>query len=233
MMRNKLIIECIGTFFLCLTAILASNPLSVAAVLCAMIYMGGNISGAHYNPAVSLAVFIRRKLTIKRLLGYLSVQFFAAILAASVVGILHGHSVERSRDVVEALSESAFTGASIGWFGESIGTFILAFVVLMVATSFRTAGNSYFGFAIALTVFGVGSTFSSLSLALNPAVQIANDFVGIAGALNADDSVFKALSQEFAFLAHSLPRIIVDILFMFLGGSAAAFLFVKMFPEDN
>jgi aquaporin Z len=232
-MRNKLIIEFIGTFFLCLTAILASNPLPVAAVLCAMIYMGGNISGAHYNPAVSLAVFIRQKLTIKRLLGYIAVQLFAALLAATVVGILHGHSAERARDIVDALGEGPMSGAGIGWLGESIGTFILAFVVLMVGTARRTAGNSYFGFAIALTVFAIGSTFSSLSLALNPAVQVANDFVGLVGALNADDSVLKALSQEVAFLAHGLPRISLDILFMLLGGSAAAVLFVKMFPEDN
>jgi len=232
-MRNKLIIEFIGTFFLCLIAILASNPLPVAAVLCAMIYMGGNISGAHYNPAVSLAIFLRKKLTAKRLLGYIAVQLLAALLAATVVGILNGHSVERSKDVVEALGESAMSGAWVGWSAEALGTFILAFVVLMVATSKRTAGNSYFGIAIALTVLGIGSTFSSLSLALNPAVQVANDFVGIMGALNADDSVLKALSQEFTLLAHGLPRTALDIFFMFLGGSAAAVLFVKMFPEDN
>jgi len=232
-MRNKLIIECLGTFFICLVSVLASNPLSVAAVLCAMIYMGGNISMAHYNPAITLAFFLRKKLTIKRLFGYMAAQFLAALLAATVVGILHGHTAERSRDIVDALGESAMTGASIAWPVEFLGTFILAFVVLMVGTSRRTAGNSYFGFAIALTVFGIISTFSSLNLALNPAVQVANDTIGIIGALNADDSVLKALSQEATLLAHGLPRTVLDIFFMFLGGSAAAVLFVKMFPEDN
>jgi aquaporin Z len=232
-MRNKLIIEFLGTFFLCLAAILASNPLAVPAVLCAMIYMGGNISGAQYNPAVSLAIFLRKKLTTKRLFGYIAVQFLAAILAASIVGILHGYSAERSKEIVEALGENIFSGAGIGWFGEAAGTFILAFVVLMVGTSRRTAGNSYFGIAIAFTVFAMGSTFAPLGLALNPAVQIANETAGIMGALNADDSVIKALSQEATFLAHGLPRTALDIFFMFLGGSAAAILFVKMFPEDN
>ncbi len=232
-MRNKLIIETLGTFFICLVSILTSNPLSVAAVLCGMIYMGGNISMAHYNPAVTLAFFLRKKLTTKRLFGYMAVQFFAALLAATVVGIFHGHTAERARDIVEALGENTFSGAGIGWFGEAAGTFILAFVILMVGTSRRTAGNSYFGIAIALTVFGIISTFSSLSLALNPAVHVANEFVGLVGALNADDSVLKALSQEFTFLAHGLPRTLLDLFFMFLGGSAAAVLFVKMFPEDN
>ena len=232
-MRNKLIIETLGTFFICLVSILTSNPLSVAAVLCGMIYMGGNISMAHYNPAVTLAFFLRKKLTTKRLFGYMAVQIFAALLAATVVGIFHGHTAERARDIVEALGENTFSGAGIGWFGEAAGTFILAFVILMVGTSRRTAGNSYFGIAIALTVFGIISTFSSLSLALNPAVHVANELVGIVGALNADDSVLKALSQEFTFLAHGLPRTLLDLFFMFLGGSAAAVLFVKMFPEDN
>jgi aquaporin Z len=232
-MRNKLIIETLGTFFICLVSILTSNPLSVAAVLCGMIYMGGNISMAHYNPAVTLAFFLRKKLTIKRLFGYMAVQFFVALLAATVVGIFHGHTAERARDIVEALGENTFSGAGIGWFGEAAGTFILAFVILMVGTSRRTAGNSYFGIAIALTVFGIISTFSSLSLALNPAVHVANEFVGLVGALGSDDSVLKALSQEFTFLAHGLPRTLLDLFFMFLGGSAAAVLFVKMFPEDN
>ena len=232
-MRNKLIIETLGTFFICLVSILTSNPLSVAAVLCGMIYMGGNISMAHYNPAVTLAFFLRKKLTTKRLFGYMAVQFFAALLAATVVGIFHGHTAERARDIVEALGENTFSGAGIGWFGEAAGTFILAFVILMVGASRRTAGNSYFGIAIALTVFGIISTFSSLNLALNPAVHVANEFVGLVGALNADDSVLKALSQEFTFLAHGLPRTLLDLFFMFLGGTAAAVLFIKMFPEDN
>jgi aquaporin Z len=232
-MRNKLIFEWIGTFFLCLAALSATTPLPVAAVLCAMIYMGGNISGAHYNPAVSLALFVRKKLSIKRLLGYVGVQFLAAITAAIVVGVLHGHSADRSREIVEALGESAFTGAGEGWFGEAIGTFILAFVVLMVATSRFTAGNSYFGLAIALTVLGIGSTFSSLSLALNPAVQVASDATGLMSAFCADESVVKALSQELMFLAHSLPRILIDIAFMFSGGALAGYLFIKLFPEDN
>ena len=232
-MRNKLVIECLGTFFLCLTTLLASNPFSVAVVLCALIYMGGNISMAHYNPAISVAFFLRKKLSAKRLVGYIAAQLFAALLAATVVGFLHGHSAERASDIVGALGEGVLTGAGISGMGEALGTFIVAFVILMVGTSKQTAGNSYFGIAIALTVFGVSSTFASLNLALNPAVQVANDLVGPVGALNADDSVLKALSQEFAFLAHSLPRILLDIFFMFLGGSAAALLFVKMFPEDN
>jgi hypothetical protein len=103
----------------------------------------------------------------------------------------------------------------------------------MVATSRYTAGNSYFGLAIALTVLGIGSSFSSLSLALNPAVQVASDTSGLMAAFSADESIIKALSQELMFLAHSFPRILIDIVFMFSGGALAGFLFIKLFPERS
>lgn len=232
-MCNKLIIEVLGTFFLCLSALLSQTPLTVAAVLCAMIYMGGSISGAHYNPAVTLAVFLRKKISPKRAMGYIATQIFAAVCAAILVGLLHGHSADRAKEILDGLGESSLSGAWVGWLGETLGTFILAFVVLMVATSRMTSGNSYFGLAIALTVFGIGGIFSPISLSLNPAVQIANDLTGPLSALNAEGSFIKAASLELTFLAQNTPRIILDIGSMFFGGALAAALFVKMFPEDK
>src|SRR5918997_1543354 len=87
------IAELIGTFFLLLT--LGSTgiasapgvipPLAIGAVLMAMIYAGGHISGAHYNPAVTIAVFIRGKATIHDLIGYVVLQVVAASVAALAV----------------------------------------------------------------------------------------------------------------------------------------------------
>ncbi len=56
---NKYITEFIGTFFLVLTIGLTGNPIAIGAALMVMVYAGGHISGAHYNPAVTLAVLVR------------------------------------------------------------------------------------------------------------------------------------------------------------------------------
>src|SRR3984957_15597957 len=88
--------EFIGTFFLVLTVGLSvSNgtplaPLAIGASLMIMVYMGGHISGGHYNPAVSLAVFLRGKLQGRDLLWYWVSQFIGAILAAAVVYVTLG-----------------------------------------------------------------------------------------------------------------------------------------------
>ena len=91
----KYVYEFIGTFFLVLTigmvvlepaAPLGFAPLAIGSVLAVMIFAGGHISGAHYNPAVSLAVFIRGKIAMRDMLIYWVVQLVAAAIAAFIVG---------------------------------------------------------------------------------------------------------------------------------------------------
>ena len=85
---NKYLTELIGTFFLVLTVCLTVMgkvplaPLAIGASLMVMVFMGGHISGAHYNPAVSLAVLIRGKLSPADFVAYLVAQFAGALLAA-------------------------------------------------------------------------------------------------------------------------------------------------------
>src|ERR1051325_1954067 len=88
-MKNY-IVEMIGTFFLVLTVGLAGNPIAIGAVLIAMVYMGGYISGAHYNPAVTLAAMMRKKITPKDAAAYMGAQFVGAILAAFVYYAVKG-----------------------------------------------------------------------------------------------------------------------------------------------
>lgn len=64
-MKNY-ITEFIGTFFLVLAIGLTGNPIAIGTMLMVMVYMGGHITGAHYNPAVSLAMIIRGLLSVKR-----------------------------------------------------------------------------------------------------------------------------------------------------------------------
>src|SRR3981189_1802029 len=87
----KYAVEAIGTFFLVFTigsavgSHSALAPLAIGAALMVMIYAGGHLSGGHYNPAVTLAVLIRRRIGLRDALAYWIVQFGAGLLAAVVV----------------------------------------------------------------------------------------------------------------------------------------------------
>src|SRR5438093_4209588 len=91
---NKYIAEFIGTFFLVLTigcTVIGAGagviaPLAIGATLMVMVYAGGHISGGHYNPAVTLAVWMRGKCDTKDVPGYMAAQFVGAIVASLLVG---------------------------------------------------------------------------------------------------------------------------------------------------
>ena len=127
------------------------------------VYAAGHVSGAHFNPAVTLAVWIRGRCETKDVLPYWIAQVLAAIVAALVAVFL----VERSGTPLEIKSLPAVFVA------EFLFTFALAYVVLNVATAKGTSGNSCYGPAIGMTVmagaFAVGSIGGG---AFNPAVAI-------------------------------------------------------------
>ena len=232
-MRNKLLIEAVGTFFLCLAALVASSPLSVAALLCALIYMGAPVSLAHYNPAVSLAFRLRGRAGTRALWSYVGVQLTAALLAAMVAGYLLGHDTEHARAAVDALSESAFTGFGVTAVVELLATFALAFVILMVGTSRLTAGNSYYGLAIAVAVLGLSGTFGDFNPTMNPAVSLASSLLGVFSAICDGLIGTKAFVTESLFLAKIAPRVLAEIAVQFAGAALAAWLFRLLFPEDR
>jgi aquaporin Z len=175
-MRNA-VVEFIGTFFLVLTAgsaVLSGSPgvigpLAVGAGLMAMIYAGGHISGAHYNPAVSLGVLLRGRLSAAELVPYWIAQVAGASAAAGVVIFLRGSA-----------AAPTVTQAGPAFVAELAFTFALVYVVLNVATAKRTSGNSYFGLAIGFTVLAGAFAVGSVSGALfNPAVAVAAMIVGL------------------------------------------------------
>src|SRR5688572_25852852 len=95
---GKFLTELIGTFFLVLTigmTVIAPGagelaPLAIGSALMVMIYAGGHLSGAHYNPAVTLAVYLRGKCAAAEVPGYMVAQVAGAAVAALVVGELKG-----------------------------------------------------------------------------------------------------------------------------------------------
>ena len=166
---RKLVVEFIGTFFLVFTVGMATKtagsfaPLAIGAVLMVMVFAGGHVSGAHYNPAVSTAVFLRGKLSFREYVPYIVTQILAGAAAAGVVIALGYDSVAPAR-----------TGA-IGSMlvVEFLFSFAVSFVVLNVATARGTEGNSFYGLAIGFTVAAGAFAGGPISGgAFNPAVGI-------------------------------------------------------------
>jgi aquaporin Z len=168
--------EFIGTFFLVLTiglTVLAGSifaPLAIGASLMIMVYMGGHISGAHYNPAVSTALLIRGKLAARDLVPYVLVQIAGAIAAGIAVWAITGRTF--------APAPGPGVTATAALLVEVLYTFSLALVVLNVATAAATAGNSFYGLAIGFAV--VVGAFAGGPIsggAFNPAVGIGPTIV--------------------------------------------------------
>jgi aquaporin Z len=205
---NKLIVEFIGTFFLVLTigcTVIGTNPgvippLAIGACLMVMIFAGGHISGAHYNPAVTLAVTLRGRCTSSDAIGYILAQTIGAVVAAFAVGFL-------KPDAVVSAGTINTTQALVA---EFLFTFALAYVVLNVATAKANAGNSFYGLAIGSTVMAGAFAVGGISgAAFNPAVAVGVSVMGLsawsniwvffvanfaAGAVAA--LVFKALNPQ-------------------------------------
>lgn len=169
----KYVTEFIGTFFLVFTVGMTITigapipPLAIGMALMVMVYMGGHISGAHYNPAVSIALTISGALPRKELLPYLGAQLLGAITAggATWLAVARTFSPGPGTDI----------GPASAFLVELLFTFALALVVLNVATSKKTAGNSYYGLAIGFTIAAGAFAGGTISGGVfNPAVAIGS-----------------------------------------------------------
>jgi aquaporin Z len=235
-MRPKLLIEGLATFFLCLACALVQGvlaPFIIGALLLALVYLGGPVSQAHYNPAVTLSFCLRRRQAWPTGAAYVGVQCLAAVLAALIAGLYHGHTEENSEHILEALKKPVLEGWFPDMSTEFLGTFLLAFVILVVATSRRTVGNNYYGLAIAATVAGLMGVFGALSPDFNPAVSFCRNIEGCFSALNAEGSAGLAFQQEVSYLAHSTPRLLLAVAAQLAGAAVAAWAFLGIFPEER
>jgi aquaporin Z len=173
-MKNYLT-EFIGTFFLVLTVcwtVVQNVPLAAVAIGCSlmvMVYMGGHVSGGHYNPAVSLAVLLRGKLNPVDFVAYVISQVLGALAAAYVVFAILGKSFTPGPGKNVSADQDFTAGAALTV--EALYTFALALVVLNAATAKKTAGNSFYGLAIGFTVLTGAVAVGPISgAAFNPAV---------------------------------------------------------------
>ncbi len=171
---NKYITEFLGTLFLFLavgSTVVGSysadlGPIVVGGTLIALVYMGGPISRAHYNPAVSLAFWLLKKCSSRDTIIYIISQLLGAWVALGVLAILFPLPEAVQMDVSGRIPQA--------FLAELVGTLMLVTVILNVAVSKRTAGNGYYGVAIGLTVMGGAFLFGVISgAAFNPAVAIS------------------------------------------------------------
>ena len=140
-------------------------PLAIGGTLAVMVFMGGHISGGHYNPAVSLAAFLRGALPGSEVLPYMISQILGAIIAAVLGNYISGGSVPLAPNPNSPLISSVLI--------EFLFTFALALTVLNVATAKGTQNNSFYGLAIGFTVMCGAFAGGSISgAAFNPAVGI-------------------------------------------------------------
>ena len=179
----KYLCELIGTFFLVLTigcTVIGGvagviPPLAIGSALMVMIFAGGHVSGGHYNPAVTLGVWLRGRCDTKDVFPYMASQVLGAVLAALAVKYL--------RSGVEIVVAKPDVGRAL--IAEFLFTFALVYVVLNVATAKGTAGNSFYGLAIGFTVltgaFAVGDISGG---AFNPAVAVGISVLGLSSWLN-------------------------------------------------
>jgi aquaporin Z len=208
---RKYVVEFIGTFVLVLTvgctvlgkATLA--PLAIGASLMVMVYAGGHISGGHFNPAVSLAAFLRGRLSSSDLIPYWVAQLLAGLLAALIAKFIINPA---------AVAPLSLTGHGIGaaLVAEFLFTFGLAYVVLNVATSKDHPDNSFYGLAIGFTVFVGATAVGPISgAAFNPAVAFGATVMGLL----------------------SWSNIWIYLLADLAGGAAAAYTFLYLNPTDK
>jgi aquaporin Z len=208
---KKYLAEFIGTFFLTATVATAAvrgtagdfAPFAIGFVLMVMVFAGGHISGAHYNPAVTLAVLLRGRCEGRDALPYVLAQLAGGFVGAVVSQVLAPEAV---------VTCQMFSATLPPLMAEFLFTFALVFVVLNAATAKGTSGNSFYGLAIGGTLLVGALTVGSISLGgFNPAVSLT-----------------LALTGKLAWAdiwIHWLPQLLAAV--------AAAFTFKALLPEDR
>jgi len=210
---SKIVSEFLGTYFLVLTVGLnvlggSKAPVfSIAASLMCMIFALGTCSGAHFNPAVTIAIVAagRDKCSPKDAGIYIVVQIIAGIAAAFTYTAMEGKSFPLG------------PGKGYGWaeaaVAEIVFTFLLAFVVLSVATV-ESPLSEYFGLAIGSCVTAGGYAIGAVSGgSLNPAVSFG---IGVSGTL----------------AGGAIVNCVIYSIFEIIGGLIAAGVFMATHPSE-
>ena len=184
---KKYLAEFIGTFVLVLFACGAACvlgcdtragylavALSFGLVIVAMAYSIGNISGCHINPAVSLAMFVSKKMSLEDFIGYVIAQFLGATAGAGVLAYLVG------KDSGLGINSIAGYGWCKSFVVEVILTFVFVLTILGVTSkeSYSSVAGIVIGLSLTLVhLLGIRFTGTSVNPArsFGPAVIVGGD----------------------------------------------------------
>jgi len=194
--------EFIGTFFLVFTIAMTGDPVAIGFILVVLVYMGGYISGGHYNPAVTLAALLTKNIKTVPGVIYIFTQVVAGLVAATTFYYIEGVKFAPAASVDATITQVFLL--------ELLFTFLLCSVVLNTAASEKTKGNSYFGLAIGLTVMVGAFVAGPISGGVfNPAVALG------------------PILFDSANIGENMNNLIIYLTAPFLGSAFAA-LFFKM-----
>lgn len=145
-------------------AVVLANGLTLAALVTAL----GQVSGGHFNPAVTIGLAVTRKFPLEYVVPYLVAQLLGGVLAALATWSLYGTP---GRSTASLGATHVGSGVSVGtaFLVEALGTFVLVFVVIAVATDDRVPvgpRSIAIGFALAAAVLIAGPLTGA---GLNPA----------------------------------------------------------------
>ncbi|MEO1023831.1 MAG: aquaporin [Bacteroidota bacterium] len=188
---KKYVMEFTGTFFLVLTIGLADAPLTIGLVLAGLIYIGGHVSGAHYNPAVSLGFLFLRNIKIHEFIGYVLAQVFGSSMACVALLTITSmvYYIEPPYNTMFAQQVAA----------ELIFTLVFVWLILTVSMHRFFKKNFAFGFIIGLVLAGLISLGEPLSGAMyNPAVFLGSTII---------DSILGGASYQHSVLYVLFPMV--------------------------
>lgn len=209
--RRRLAAEALGSFFLFATVVgsgimaerlaggnvavaLLGNTLATGAILFVLINMFGQLSGAHFNPAVTLVSWLRRDVGARLALGYVLAQ-----LAGGIVGVWIAHAM--FEEPIWQLSTTGRSGPG-QWIGEFVATFGLILTIIGTISYRESAVPA----AVALYITAAYWFTSSTSFA-NPAITIARSLTdSFAGISPADVPAFIGAQLAGALLGHLVAR---------------------------
>jgi len=224
---SRIASEFLGTFLLC-CFVLIGNPLAAALGLAALIWVLGGPRGVTFNPAVSLALLLRRRIGWSGLAGHVGLQLAAALAAAVLTGLLVAHNPER-------LAE----GASVvpaAWFAalvaEGLATFGFVLLLLGALTSRRVAGSLLAPLVVGFGAFALQGAFGSLSAFMNPAVLLAWGVHDLVNSFRAEQPA-TAFAGELVRFGKFVPWAALLLLSQLAGSVAAWLAFRVTHPEDR